>query len=199
LSGLKGGNFIIKLRKMEKVLIIPIGKIDGEILDYLQKEMENRFNFKVEIDQALEKPNYAFNPQRNQYSAITILKRIEQAKSGQIKLGIADIDLYIPDFNFVFGVASPLAKIAVISITRLRENLVDDIYLSLPFSKSLVFKERTIKEAIHELGHIFGLNHCKDPKCVMHFSNNLSETDRKSSNFCLNCQKKLKVPLTKNK
>jgi len=47
------------------------------------------------------------------------------------------------------------------------------------------------KEVIHELGHIFGLPHCKN-KCVMQFSNSLAEAMEKPSHFCQECIKKLK-------
>lgn len=42
---------------------------------------------------------------------------------------------------------------------------------------------RTLKEAVHELGHILGLAHCPDAGCVMHFSNALADTDRKGSSL----------------
>jgi archaemetzincin len=41
---------------------------------------------------------------------------------------------------------------------------------------------------VHELGHVFGLEHCPDPECVMHFSNSLLDTDRKSTSFCSQCR-----------
>ena len=46
------------------------------------------------------------------------------------------------------------------------------------------FRRRAATEAIHELGHTYGLGHCDNPRCVMWFSNTLSETDRKGTEFC---------------
>ncbi|MEA2005134.1 MAG: hypothetical protein U9O50_02570 [Acidobacteriota bacterium] len=46
-------------------------------------------------------------------------------------------------------------------------------------------------EAVHELGHTYGLSHCPDAKCVMHFSNSLLDTDKKSASFCTHCHKLL--------
>jgi predicted Zn-dependent protease len=63
---------------------------------------------------------------------------------------------------------------AVISIARL---------------KGALLEERTIKEAVHELGHVFLLRHCPTPECVMHFSNSLQDTDYKSKEFCPECRK----------
>jgi archaemetzincin len=51
-----------------------------------------------------------------------------------------------------------------------------------------VFYQRIVKEAVHELGHAFGLNHCRNIKCVMHFSNSLSDTDIKTSHLCNVCK-----------
>ena len=39
--------------------------------------------------------------------------------------------------------------------------------------------------AVHELGYIYGLGHCLDASCVMHFSNRLPDTDFKGKEFCV--------------
>lgn len=47
------------------------------------------------------------------------------------------------------------------------------------------------KEAIHEIGHILGLTHCKEP-CVMAYSNSLPEVMRKSDELCEKCRRRLR-------
>jgi archaemetzincin len=109
-------------------------------------------------------------------------KQVEMKKQGKI-LGIVDRDLYVPELNFVFGLAH--TKGAVISLTRLRQGFYD-----LPENESR-FHQRVLIEAVHELGHTYGLGHCNNPHCVMFFSNSLTDTDRKGSKFCNNCKGKL--------
>jgi archaemetzincin len=55
------------------------------------------------------------------------------------------------------------------------------------------FRGRALKEAMHELGHTFGLGHCADPGCVMWFSNTLAETDRKGAAYCARCEETLRL------
>jgi archaemetzincin len=50
-----------------------------------------------------------------------------------------------------------------------------------------VLYARALKEAVHEVGHTFGLGHCHDSACVMHFSNTLADTDRKGAHPCAVC------------
>ena len=89
-------------------------------------------------------------------------------------LGIADVDLYAPDLNFVFGEADELRGVAAFSTARLR----------LAAESTDRLRRRAATEAIHELGHTFGLRHCSRPSCVMWFSNTLAETDRKDVRPC---------------
>lgn len=56
-----------------------------------------------------------------------------------------------------------------------------------------LFKLRALKEALHELGHTFGLMHCPNSYCVMHFSNSIVDTDMKKAEYCFNCRFKLAV------
>jgi archaemetzincin len=52
---------------------------------------------------------------------------------------------------------------------------------------------RMMKEAVHELGHVFGLRNCAEQECVMYLPRNLKELDKKSDSFCLSCQKEFRV------
>ena len=54
-----------------------------------------------------------------------------------------------------------------------------------------LFLQRAVKEAVHELGHTCGLGHCRNPRCVMFFSNTLHDTDVKGPGFCTACRDKL--------
>ncbi|CAB3289148.1 Peptidase zinc-dependent [Methanocaldococcus lauensis] len=93
-------------------------------------------------------------------------------------VAITPYDLYSNGLNFVFGIAYPFRG-CIVSYARLYSDN-EELFLS-----------RVRKEVTHEMGHVFGLSHCPNPKCVMHFSNSLYDTDYKEEEFCSNCKKKL--------
>lgn len=95
-------------------------------------------------------------------------------------LGVTDCDPDAESLHFVFGLAESPGRAAVISLARLRQT--DDAARQ---------SARAVKEAVHELGHMFGLDHCSDLRCVMHFSNSLADTDRKGRDFCPSCRARL--------
>jgi len=97
-------------------------------------------------------------------------------------LAICDLDAYSDQLNFVFGQAHLDGSISAIYLSRLRQE-----FYGLNSDESL-FCQRIVKEAVHELGHVFGLNHCRNTKCVMYFSNSLADTDVKTSQFCNICK-----------
>jgi archaemetzincin len=129
----------------------------------------------------------SYNSKRRQYLSTTILKKMQAAKPKCFDrmLGITDVDLYVPELNFVFGQAYLSSGVAIISLTRLRQ----EFYGLRPDRRLL--QERAFKETIHEIGHTYGLGHCHNPKCIMHFSNSLNDTDIKGTGFCDICRKQL--------
>ena len=168
---------------MSKIALKPIGDIAPGILEELKGNLKETFGQAVEIKMPLKGLDHAYNPRQDQYHSTAFLDAMSNEE--ERTLGVCDVDLYVPGLNFVFGQASPRRKVAVISLFRLRPERY-----GLPRDERL-FAERAVKEAIHELGHTYGLGHCDDERCVMHFSNSLSETDRKSTLFCKDCAKKL--------
>ena len=101
-------NYASNTAMRKKVCIIPIGTIDREILHYTQKELEDRFNVKIDIGRQLEDPTYAYHKQKKQYHSTKILKRIHKLRlTGYDRiLGIVDVDLYVPERTFEIGRAS---------------------------------------------------------------------------------------------
>ena len=177
-----------QLRMEGKIYLVPIDKIEDKIVGALVNQIENTFNRKVEIHRSMKIPPDAYNQMRSQYLSTNILRRLRYSTKPlreEKVLGIADVDLYVKGLNFVFGEAELGGNFAIISLARLRES-----FYSLPENETL-FLERAIKEAVHEIGHLYELRHCDRPDCVMYFSNSLRDTDRKSTSFCSKCRELL--------
>jgi archaemetzincin len=97
-------------------------------------------------------------------------------------LGVTDVDLFVPVLRFVFGEAQLAGVAALVSVHRLRQ----EFYGELPDAD--LAAERLLKEALHELGHTFGLKHCGDWDCVMSASHSIERVDVRSAWYCPNCR-----------
>jgi archaemetzincin len=176
----------------EHIFLIPIGKVDGKVLQYLKDKLPGCFpmTMNVAIDPQEEMPQSAYDQSRKQYRAAAVADEISQRITIDLRderlLVVTDADLYAPELNFVFGLADAKKGIAVISLARLRNE-----FYGLKADEGL-FLERALKEAVHELGHSWGLTHCPDARCVMFFSNSLADTDKKRNTFCHACRTRLR-------
>ena len=97
-------------------------------------------------------------------------------------LGVAAVDLYIPILTFVFGEAQMGGPCAVVSAHRLRQ----EFYGLQPDPE--LFRQRIIKEAVHEVGHTLNLTHCEDYRCVMASSHAVEWIDIKEGTLCAACR-----------
>lgn len=168
---------------MKWICILPIGDIDQRLLEELSGTIRQTFSRQTRILETRERPHFAFDAERNQYLSIPVLSRILQCAGEEAEkiVGVTDVDLFVPVLRFVFGQAQLHGKAALVSIARLRQE-----FYSLPANNSLL-SIRTRKEAVHELGHTYGLIHCRDPMCVMHYSNSIREVDARPLGFCTGC------------
>jgi archaemetzincin len=168
-----------------KITLKSLGNIADKIMDELKGRVGGIFHCPVEIKAGLSDLAQAYNPERKQYFSSKLLASLKKSERDEKVVGIADVDLYVPRLNFVFGEADILSGTAIVSLYRLRQE-----YYGLAPDEAL-FMERATKEIVHELGHTYGLGHCPNNKCVMHFSNSLADTDFKEASFCSSCRPKI--------
>jgi archaemetzincin len=170
-----------------KIGILPVGEIAPDVLLGVQQGLVKTFPdiACTIIKRVMPVPKLAFDKKRNQYSSSVILNEIRSYASKHEKfhgvLGVVDVDIFVPELNYVFGEAYTPGKAALISLWRLKPKFYGES------AGADVFLLRALKESIHELGHTLGLPHCPRSLCVMHFSNSIFDTDKKQSLLCDQC------------
>ncbi|MFB0509380.1 MAG: archaemetzincin family Zn-dependent metalloprotease [bacterium] len=172
----------------DTIFLKPLGKVsDTTVFNFLEAELNKIFKIPVQIDSPIPVNPSAYNEKRDQYYSPIILKQLSKKERHEIILGVVEVDLYVEGLNFIFGQADIRNRKAIISLARLRQE-----YYGLKPNQNL-FQKRTLTEAVHELGHVYGLSHCLNPQCVMFFSNSLRDTDVKGYEFRKTCQKKISI------
>lgn len=168
---------------MTSIKIHPFNPIDPVLLADLEKAIQAHFRIDTVLGEDISLPAHSLSNPRKQFLARPFLRKLSllDRNDPAIHLGITDVDLYAPGLNFVFGQADSQSRSAVFSLARLDPRSYGD-----PENYPL-FLRRALKEAVHELGHVMGLNHCENQSCAMWFSNSLAETDLKGTDFCPKC------------
>ena len=154
---------------------------DRELMEHVRVELARAFAAPVFLWRSPERPAHAYDARRKQWHTTPILKWLGEAGPGTGKvLGITDRDLFIPILTYVFGEAQLNGTAAVLSTARLQDD-------ASRRGRQLL-EERVVKEAVHEVGHAFGLLHCHNEGCVMTRSPAVREVDGKRPELCPDCR-----------
>jgi archaemetzincin len=126
-----------------------------------------------------------YDQARKQINAPALLDSIHAYKrrhglTGPVLLVISQ-DLFRNGHSFVFGLAREPAGAAVVSSARLG----NEFYGKAVCDDDLI--DRLSKEGAHEVGHLFGLDHCMVPECIMFRPDTLDELDGKKKMLCDDC------------
>ncbi len=169
------------------IILVPIGAALPELLSWLAGRLEEVMGHKVVIGDPVPLPPAGHNARRGQYQGDALLAALRTLHypAAERVVGLTEADCYTPGLNFIFGQARMGGREAFVALPRLRPS-----FYGLPEDTTL-FRERVLKEIVHELGHTWGLPHCADTHCVMHFSNTLHDTDVKGADFCPRCRDRL--------
>jgi archaemetzincin len=170
---------------MSYIYIVPIELNDHAHLEKLESCIFETFHQAIKRSVFAVNLQETFDPNRVQYNSSLILRQLianPPRDAGKI-LGVVDVDLFIPILTFVFGEAQLQGIGSVVSTHRLHNR-----FYGLPENLEIT-TDRLLKEAVHELGHTFGLVHCSQQKCVMNASTYVENIDLKPAEFCPVCQK----------
>ncbi|MBS7611306.1 archaemetzincin family Zn-dependent metalloprotease [Candidatus Bathyarchaeota archaeon] len=170
----------------DEVFLVALGDVELNLLKRLSSELMEilpLIEFKVSAER-FNIPVEAFNARRKQYNSDVIMMCYAKSVKRRTLL-VTHVDLYASTLNFIFGQAESPGLLAIISLARLDTHFYGDSF------NERLFMDRTVKEAVHEICHTYGLRHCPNPRCVMHFSNSILDTDFKSKLPCASCMRKL--------
>jgi archaemetzincin len=109
-------------------------------------------------------------------------------------LAVTSRDLYPdPSWNYVFGEASLVARVGVFSFARM-----DSAFPESPAdpadrteAERVLLLRRCLGVVTHEVGHMFGIEHCVLRRCLMNGSNHVAEMDRTPLHLCPTCLAKI--------
>ncbi len=169
---------------MSEVLLLWIGQKDPGpgLLEGVHRSVAREYERPVRLSRSPDSPEDAFDARRGQHSSSRILAWLRERHEGADRvLGVTDVDLFIPILTFVFGEAQLSGRAAVVSTARLGDTPL------IPGEGARIAL-RLQKEAVHELGHTYGLLHCADARCAMARSPSLRHVDAKTPALCRACR-----------
>lgn len=174
-----GGKELFTIERPPYVLLVAIGEVTPKVLHEAAVGIHQVFHLASKAGPAVDRPQYAFNKDRGQYHTSAILRKLSSFRPRSVEVpvvGIADVDLFVPDAPYVFGDSDRDAQAAVFSVLRLHHADPERV------------KRRIQVEAVHAVGHLLGLSHCPDARCAMFLSRDSADADRKGPGLCAACR-----------
>ncbi|MBB4634110.1 archaemetzincin [Longimicrobium terrae] len=178
-----------RTRNPPPVHLIPAGAVDVELLHTLGADLEARAGLQWCIGDPLPLL-LDWQQDGGMYASSALLDALiasggarGRSRRRQWRLAIADAALCAPEVGLVFGEAEVGGCCAAIGLEPLRQGSGAD---------PDVLRGRLLTEALHELAHVAGADHCGRPSCVMYASFDIADTDRKEAGFCDDCRAVLK-------
>ncbi len=173
-----------KSKPLLKIGVLYYANIDDKLKKELLQNINTTYLCTVtEIKGIATLPQAAFYKSRNRYRATVLLESINSYKGFDKVIGITSKDISTTKNNIydwgIMGLAKSPGRSCIISTYRIKT------------PNKVLFNDRFIKVALHELGHTMGLPHCTfNSTCFMEAAEGtIKSVDREKRFLCSNCKK----------
>lgn len=182
------------------VAIQPLGNYNASLAKEIQQAITRYYGVKVQIQKQKPIPESHFVTIKSpRYRADSIIHYLKETKPAGIDyvIGFTDLDISTTKTDSRGNVMKPVEKYTDWGVMGLAylggpTGVVSTFRLK---SKPALLKERTVKVALHELGHEFGLPHCPDKKCFMTDAvESIQTIDNARLDLCATCKRKIGLP-----
>ena len=174
---------------LENITLISFGYFEQDLLERVVKDVEREFSLPVKTREGHLDLSEFYDSARRQYDGNRLIHEMEArfASDSEKTIGLFNVDLFIPILTYIFGQAFLGGRSGIASIYRLNNELYGIK------ADERIFVDRIRKEVIHELGHTFGLIHCRNTACVMRSSTYVEDIDQKGAGLCMDCKAALRI------
>ncbi|MBD3637435.1 MAG: matrixin family metalloprotease [Crocinitomicaceae bacterium] len=184
-----------------RVGIQPFVNIDPDEVDSVKNAVERMYDFEVVVLEPVDLPEMAYTEIRYpRYRADSLVEWLSHhvPDSVDMVLGLTNKDISITkykdasrneikepvwqyrDFG-IFGLGRINGKACVVSSNRLHKGATQKM-----------FYKRLTRISCHEVGHVLGLRHCPEKKCLMNDANETIKTvDKSTGKLCEKCWNKI--------
>lgn len=171
------------------VAVLPLGQVEEPELEYIACVLRNFFSLQTQHLPAVMVPKEFYSSKRKQYDADHLLSfvRSHQPESASRIIGVFNQNMFVENDKRVFGYASLKNGAMVYSTKRLHKGCLDIRQK----------QRRSFWLILHEMGHVFGFQHCEFKNCVMSGEKvNLGQLDNLSPEYCSGCLEKITFKVT---
>ncbi len=181
------------------VALVPLGSVDPRTLDSIAVAVRCALGVRVVRLEQHALPGQARSMFRTErYRADSLLNYLGGTVAGgdTLVLGVTRVDVSTTKRDPDGSIRAPIARyrdFGVFGLAQLRgrAGLISTFRLQRAPTTTTV-TERICKVAIHEVGHMLGLQHCPDTQCVMRDAlEHLASIDVETRNPCKRCQQRI--------
>lgn len=181
---------MLRRRKPPPVLeLIPAGEVDDGLLRTLGADLQASLGLQWRRGDEVPLRGEWMDAETGLYRSVFLMHALmasagaaERRAPPRWRLAIADAGFCAAEVGPIFGEAEVDGCCAVVGLAPLRTGSGAD---------AEVLRDRLLTEALHELGHLAGAEHCGRASCVMYPSLHIADSDHKGASFCAHCAEPL--------
>lgn len=183
------------------IAIQPLGEIQTSLILNISNSLRDTYGQNIIVQQEIKMyPDAFINIKSPRYRADSILKFLKRDKPDSVDyiLGVTAQDISTTKYEiFPIKIKQPESKYKDWGVFGLGQCPGNSCVISTFRIGKVTEQLKTVrmqKVAVHEVGHNFGLKHCKDKSCVMTDAvESIKTVDQAQLALCDKCKRKLGI------